>query len=1584
MPVLPKFLPAFLLKALLFFKTLCFVAIASENLNYTYLFFENGYPTRYDDRRDEADANVFAQNNPNLVVQTGYYSLRLDCDDMALTGYDALAGSDYITALHEDVTTFTPATGLELKVTVDGVSYTCKGGIVQFFDEVTDEDSQYVRLIQSNRFVKRFDHLGLIFESDVDGTILDLEREVRFEVTAWADRATFKLDFEGAPDAPAADLTRSIEQVSVKITSPNGVVHEQVEAGESAILCIQPHLDTTLNDWDPNQFVTSAYNKTNNDALNVEFDSAEKAIHIDIPSVEVNYPSDNDRVDEFVIELTNPTDETQNLPLIFDQPTPCDITGTVMILCEDEDGRPTGIPVQISKNWHKTTDNRTQHDRGDNGWLRGYSMVKLRPGETRTLRLRVVFGFWADAAAISHSQLSLIGWTRNWKWDETALGAWGESFTYDPTMHAGGAFMDDVRPTFTDSYRDEDEDGEGDSYDWTENLGGGDFLIYRDSTDTYHWLKGIKTAYKWAGPNITEVLYSGVTDDDKIRVTYKVRAVRTNDYHRRFHSYRYEFLEDVISPDRFVFHQMAADEYKQSIHNEFFIGGADGVEISELDALSTYAGNNEYVGNSIPFNNKWLSISDQLWEEVEDSDGNEVLDANGDPILEDIATARRGIISLSSTLNGEDLPLHIHPYAIESDDDQHILFDFATDRTNESFEAGDIVEGEVEFIMTPKSGDLYWGLDTEFSNRLSSYGANYTWEPTYDEFRHNAKTFVDIHEGKLVTHYPVHIESFTNDEVVADFTITSGGIGHVPVIISGVDAWKAPKLQRYSGGTWVDLELVDIADNEYYQGYLNSEGTMDYAFNLKRPSTNLTEPWRVRVITDEVTEDPALTIYYVRHGEGGHNVAGDYEDSTVPTDQWPDYVGHSDQFTYKGDAQVSTVAAKLDGIDFEFVASSPLWRARNTVLPNLITNGTTGVIWPKLAETYISSDVLDPTQPTYEEALALAGLTSMDDIYGQGGLVEIPADESAYFSVDSDQPREFDIPDFNDRAYEVAIAKKVQQDLIIDIENQFGGSGNTLLFCGHSSSGRGFMRVLTNKLWNEDPTDLDNPENTGVWVAKQLPSGEWDLIIQNDRAISSYYSGETTVELDDLRGDLSDGVINNLDINDENVFITKRQDGNDWVYSICYKNQNFDYIGGNNDALAWDIRVKAFTGSSEAFVAGTRDLGDSVQLHTIDRYFGISENDNEYLQPNQTVQFIIENIALKSDAATVEFNGITKLKGTAGDYLLGQDASEEETITLSSTVDINLTPVETLTVTNIGNDNLRIYDLQCEFTIKSNTGPVFSIDAEFEDGFENVAYTYDAGQYASDANGNNTLSYSINGPAWLTIDSAGVVSGTPTSADIGTNSFLIKTIDDHGVTDNMVLTVEVRKDADTGYFPWAADHTSSAVGLSDDGVLSDPDHDGIDNLLEYMLAGPPNTPNNDILPTMTQTSDESIFSFNRLASSVYDTNQIFEYSSDLENWSELPLTGDSMPANASITDAGSGIETIEIIIDKNAADGEVDGKFFGRIKVVENDNFGPDDGIPVIHLDQEEKLGKNMNRGFSTMRSLSSIVLFLRRLSFIT
>jgi hypothetical protein len=760
------------------------------NRNYTYIYFENGYPIRLKGgRQSQGEAHEAARERPEMVIQTGFYSLRFNCKTMQLTGYDALEGSDYLAALNEDVTVFSPAE-LLLKIEKDGVEYRCTSGVVQ------DENEQYVRLIESGQYVQRFDHTGLIFKSK-DGDVL--ERVGRFEVTAWPEHVVFNLDLSGVS---------GVKKTEIRLTSPAGKIHQAAVRGGQAVLMLQPQLDREYKPLDASDYVRSASGFKKGPALHCEFDEAEAGLKIDLPLEEWRFPSGTNRLDEFLIEIKNDSTRAQSIPLIFNEIKAVAITGTSMLLCEEKDGRPVGIPVQVSKNWHNEKENRVVHD---GPWLRGYTMIPLQGKETKTFRLRVVTGYWGGIPAVSFSQLCVIGYGGNWKWDESALGCWGESMCYDPSQHLGGAFITDVRPSFVMGKN-------GKPHEWTENQGGGDFLIYTDRKQVVHRAKKLKTAYHWTGPNMTEVFYSGVTDDDRIRFNYRIRSVRTADYHRRFHAFKYEFLEDVISPQRLVFHQMAADHYISSGFENFYVGDSTGLQSVHTPRPSTQG----YFDRPIRFKKAWLMIDDLRAGKGEDPG------------------AYRGLLALSSELNGTPQPVFLHLYCPNG---RQVLFDMGFEKRNLSYAAGDRVSAELEFIMPAKCMENYWGQDREFASRLKTIGTN-VWQAVADEFRYNVQLEPTVHRGKLIRNYPLEIEAAAGGRILADVEIPRGGIGHLPLILRNVPAGIALCVERFMDGNWIPAE-------EAWQGIFNPEGTLDCVFNIARPVADLNSGWRFRIIAQQ-------------------------------------------------------------------------------------------------------------------------------------------------------------------------------------------------------------------------------------------------------------------------------------------------------------------------------------------------------------------------------------------------------------------------------------------------------------------------------------------------------------------------------------------------------------------------------------------------------------------------------------------------------------------------------------------------------------------------------------------------------------
>jgi alpha-tubulin suppressor-like RCC1 family protein len=129
----------------------------------------------------------------------------------------------------------------------------------------------------------------------------------------------------------------------------------------------------------------------------------------------------------------------------------------------------------------------------------------------------------------------------------------------------------------------------------------------------------------------------------------------------------------------------------------------------------------------------------------------------------------------------------------------------------------------------------------------------------------------------------------------------------------------------------------------------------------------------------------------------------------------------------------------------------------------------------------------------------------------------------------------------------------------------------------------------------------------------------------------------------------------------------------------------------------------------------------------------------------------------------------------------------------------------------------------------------------------------------------------------------------------------------------------------TGFSVWAAGH----AGLSDSTAMGDPDKDGIPNVLEYVLNGNPAVASAAVLPVESENASAFEFSFSRAVASAADTTQVFQYSTDLNHWTELSLTP---PTDARVTlgaEDGAGIQPVTVTLPKQG-----DMSMFGRLKVV--------------------------------------------------
>lgn len=114
------------------------------------------------------------------------------------------------------------------------------------------------------------------------------------------------------------------------------------------------------------------------------------------------------------------------------------------------------------------------------------------------------------------------------------------------------------------------------------------------------------------------------------------------------------------------------------------------------------------------------------------------------------------------------------------------------------------------------------------------------------------------------------------------------------------------------------------------------------------------------------------------------------------------------------------------------------------------------------------------------------------------------------------------------------------------------------------------------------------------------------------------------------------------------------------------------------------------------------------------------------------------------------------------------------------------------------------------------------------------------------------------------------------------------------------------------YSTWAV--VKGLTGANN-GTLDDADNDSIFNLLEYVLNGNPLSTSLSILPTVTLTPTNYIFSFNRRYESKDDTTQVFQYGSTLTNWIDITIPATSSGSvTVTANTPSAGIDLVQITI----------------------------------------------------------------------
>ncbi len=552
-----------------------------------------------------------------------------------------------------------------------------------------------------------------------------------------------------------------------------------------------------------------------------------------VPSVRNNRI---ERVD-FSIENTSAFDKTVRLNFSKERLnngiSVFSITGLSAVL-RDSNGNPIGIPVQLSKNWHNSTnvDAATQPFRGT--WYRGLCTLTIPANSTISLEYTSVNALWGGIPAASHAQLCLVGWGSNQQWDESAIGSWGESITYEPDLTQAGAPVLDFRPLMIKAIDDS-------QWGWTGNMGGADFFNYTKTNGIRSWHSRMRTQYKRYSPNLTEVTYAGTTDDDAIDFEYTTSVSRSQDMVRGIYHIKMNVLKNFTFND-FVFFQTAARTYHYTKSNSLAWGNETGL-VKQWNATISNTANYMGLKEIATGNTPWFSFCNSF---ISSTDTDKFLPAN------------RGFVirSWKAKINGEEnIPPYYAEYnAVDGHGEPSSIINITAPTGCTTFRAGDYLEADIELFQIPKVASDYYGPNQAFSNALAS-NAN-TWKMVYREAIGN-NVEVNVISGNLLSNYPIKIQT-VND--VSNFTLR-GGKDYVPITITNVSTYNNPEMYQKVNGSWVRINQ-SVYGNDFWQTEYNSftkKWEITYNINLDTTDDILqTAEFKFQLKPDSLSKSPRV------------------------------------------------------------------------------------------------------------------------------------------------------------------------------------------------------------------------------------------------------------------------------------------------------------------------------------------------------------------------------------------------------------------------------------------------------------------------------------------------------------------------------------------------------------------------------------------------------------------------------------------------------------------------------------------------------------------------------------------------------
>jgi hypothetical protein len=609
----------------------------------------------------------------------------------------------------------------ECAVIAEGRRFACTGHL-----QPTDEFLQPVRFVESGRFFQRVVIEGLTF-ADAEGKAFS--GAARLEISVWPDRLTFHLESE-------SDAMLEMLQGAKKVSGSRSLALEMFAGGAKAV-------------------VESELPVTHDETLGCH--------RLELPEKPWSnaggtyYPEEHlDRIDRWRVTLRNDADTPTVARLMFTQQKHLPITGFTPMLCEP-DGTPTGIPVQLSKNWHQRPEKG--HLLHEGPWFHGFVWVRVPPKSEREFVFQRVHARYGGVCAASHAQLSLIGWGHNQFWDQAAIGSFGESICFEPGRVQRRCFITDVRPLMTLPR----EPG-AKRWGWAENCGGGDFLLWKNAQGRYQMMKATRTDYRSHGPCLTDVSYSEESSGGEITARMDVSVPAANDHLRTLLRLRYD-VRQPLRWQRLAFFQLGADFYNDVPARRVAIGDVTGLR----EEWEPRRARDVYDRTALPL------AGDAAWVSVHGVERAALTKGH--------AAASRGFIvrSWRAVLGGRPAAPHLSTFCTEWGKNNHrTSVELAPPPGITELLPGDFVEAELELVVFPADAAAYYGPDTALRSMLARDAD--TWRPVHREASGNALKAI-AKRGVIAQSYPLVVG--VDDGQRAQVTV-QGGLGHLPVTFTGL------------------------------------------------------------------------------------------------------------------------------------------------------------------------------------------------------------------------------------------------------------------------------------------------------------------------------------------------------------------------------------------------------------------------------------------------------------------------------------------------------------------------------------------------------------------------------------------------------------------------------------------------------------------------------------------------------------------------------------------------------------------------------------------------------------------------------